>query len=330
MTGTSRRSKRRRATNATGWPCIARASTPASRPVTRACESSSERQRARPRGSNTPVGEGRAVRLSSMRTPVTGDSLPGTSAERCVTDTSRACAAPAGHRWPAKTARAGVAGPSGRLKRRRRHRCARSPSDGSRTPWPNSHGPTRAGRTTAPASAPRWRLPRCVPSRRGDDGPLLEPQRRVTLTHDPPAEPIEAERRRRAGSVERAGGEHETRRNPRLRPAAAGVKARSVQAVPRRCLHRGLGFTAVGEDPRHDRLGVGTCRHDRGPFDHGAAGWMSSRQASEQRPYRLVVHAHHRSRSAQSSLSTGARPPAAHSRAAGSRPLCVWSTSAGA
>jgi hypothetical protein len=97
-----------------------------------------------------------------------------------------------------------------------------------------------------------------------------------------------------AGSVERAGGEHEARRSPRLGPAA-DVKTRSVQAVSGRCLHRGLGFRAVGKDPRHDRLGVSTCGHDRGPLDDGPAGGMSSGQASEQRANRVVVHAYHRS-----------------------------------
>jgi hypothetical protein len=95
-----------------------------------------------------------------------------------------------------------------------------------------------------------------------------------------------------AGSVERAGGEHEARRNPRLGPAAR-VKTRSVQAVSGRCLYRGLRFAAVGEDPRHDRLGVSPCGHDRGPLDDGAAGGMSAGQASEQRPNRVVVHAYH-------------------------------------
>jgi hypothetical protein len=93
------------------------------------------------------------------------------------------------------------------------------------------------------------------------------------------------------GSVERAGGKHEARRNPGLGPAA--VKTRTVQAVPGRCLRHGLAFSAVGEDPRHHRLGVGTCGHDRGALDDGAAGGMSSRQASEQRPNGVVVHAYH-------------------------------------
>jgi hypothetical protein len=66
-----------------------------------------------------------------------------------------------------------------------------------------------------------------------------------------------------------------------------------VQAVSRRCLHRRLGFPAVGEDPRHDRVGIGTCGHDGGPLDDGAAGGMSSGQASEQGSNRFVVHAHH-------------------------------------
>jgi hypothetical protein len=107
----------------------------------------------------------------------------------------------------------------------------------------------------------------------------------VTLTE------FEGRGRGGEGSVQRAGGKHEARRNPRLGPA--GVKTRTVQAVPGRCLHRGLGFPAVGEDPLHDGLGVGPCGHDRGPLDDGAAGGMSSRQASEQRPNRGVVHAYH-------------------------------------
>ena len=94
------------------------------------------------------------------------------------------------------------------------------------------------------------------------------------------------------GSVERAGGEHEARRGPWLGPAA-GVKARAVQAVAGLCLHGGLGFPAVGEDPRHDRLRVSTRGHDRGPLDHGAAAGVSSGQASEQRPDRVVIHPHH-------------------------------------
>ena len=64
------------------------------------------------------------------------------------------------------------------------------------------------------------------------------------------------------------------------------------EAASRRCLHRGLRVPAVGDDPCHDRLGVGTCRHDRGPLDDGAAGGMSSRQASEKRSNPVVVHAH--------------------------------------
>jgi hypothetical protein len=82
------------------------------------------------------------------------------------------------------------------------------------------------------------------------------------------------------GSVERAGGEHEPRWKPGLGPA--GVKTRTVQAVPGRCLHRGLGVPAVGEDPRHHGLAVGTCGHDRGALDDRAAGGMSSRQSSEE------------------------------------------------
>jgi hypothetical protein len=97
---------------------------------------------------------------------------------------------------------------------------------------------------------------------------------------------------RGARSIERAGGEHEARGDPRCGPAA-GVEARSVQAVLGRCLHRGLGFAAVGEDPGHDCLGVSACGHDRGPLDDGAAGGMRSGQAYEQRPNRVVVHAQH-------------------------------------
>ena len=81
------------------------------------------------------------------------------------------------------------------------------------------------------------------------------------------------------GSVERAGGEDEARRGPGRGPAAR-VKARAVQAVSGRCLYRGLGFPAVGEDPPHDRVRVGTRGHDRGPLDHGATAGVSSGQAS--------------------------------------------------
>jgi hypothetical protein len=95
-----------------------------------------------------------------------------------------------------------------------------------------------------------------------------------------------------AGSVERAGGEHEAGRCPRFGPAA-GVKTRSVQAVSGRCLHCRLGFPTVGDDPRHDRLEVSPFGDDRGPLDDGAARVMNSGQSSDQRPNRFVVHACH-------------------------------------
>jgi hypothetical protein len=97
-----------------------------------------------------------------------------------------------------------------------------------------------------------------------------------------------------AGSVERAGGEHEAGRCPRFGPAA-GVKRRSVQAVSGRCLDPGLGFPTVGDDPCHDRLEVGPCGHDRGALDDGASRGMGSGQSSDQGPNRVVVHVCHRS-----------------------------------
>ena len=92
-----------------------------------------------------------------------------------------------------------------------------------------------------------------------------------------------------AGSVERAGGEHEAGRCPRFGPAA-GVKTRSVQAVSGRCLHPGLGLPTMGDDPCHDRLEVSALGHDRGPLDDGAARGMSSGESSDQGPNRVVVH----------------------------------------
>jgi hypothetical protein len=76
-----------------------------------------------------------------------------------------------------------------------------------------------------------------------------------------------------------------------------------MQALSRGRLHRSLGFPAVGDDPCHDRVGVGTCRHDRGPLDDGAAGGMSSRQASDQRSNRVVVHAYHGATTTQSAVA---------------------------
>jgi hypothetical protein len=97
-----------------------------------------------------------------------------------------------------------------------------------------------------------------------------------------------------AGSVERAGGEHEAGRYARFGPAA-GVKTRTVQAASGRRLRHGLGFPAVGDDPCHDRLEVSPCGHHRGPLDDGASRGMSSGQSTDQRPNRVVVHACHRS-----------------------------------
>ena len=94
------------------------------------------------------------------------------------------------------------------------------------------------------------------------------------------------------GSVECAGREHEARRSPWL-GLAAGVKTRPMEALSGRCLHGSLGLPAVSEYPGDDRLGVSTCGHDRRPLDHGAAGGMSSGEASEQSPNRVVVHAYH-------------------------------------
>lgn len=97
-------------------------------------------------------------------------------------------------------------------------------------------------------------------------------------------------------SVERAGGQYETGRNPRL-GRTAGVKTRSVEPVSGRSLHCDLGFATVGENPRHDRLELRAFGQDRGALDDGAAGVMSSRQAGDQSPNRVVVHVRHRSRS---------------------------------
>ena len=94
-----------------------------------------------------------------------------------------------------------------------------------------------------------------------------------------------------AGSVESAGGKHEAGRCTWFGPSA-GMTTGSVQAVSGRCLHRGLGFPAVGDDPRRDRLESSPCGgDDRGPLDDGAAGGMGSGQSSDQGPNRVVVHA---------------------------------------
>src|SRR3954451_1548921 len=95
---TWRYSARRRATTVTDWLCIARASMPPSPPAPRACESSSERRRPPTRASHTPVGDERAVLLSSMWTSLTRDPLPRTSVEpmrdRHVARLCRSCQAP--------------------------------------------------------------------------------------------------------------------------------------------------------------------------------------------------------------------------------------------
>src|SRR3954451_508663 len=90
------------------------------RPLHRSCEATSRRA---PHG-HSPSGDlidsfslsdGRAVLLSSKRTPRPA-ICSRERAERCATAMFHACAAPAGHRWPAKKTRAGAAAPGGRLK----------------------------------------------------------------------------------------------------------------------------------------------------------------------------------------------------------------------
>jgi hypothetical protein len=95
-----------------------------------------------------------------------------------------------------------------------------------------------------------------------------------------------------AGSVERAGWEHEAGGRP-FGPGA-GVKTRSVQAASRRCLDRGLGLSAMAEDPRHDGVRVRPFGDDRSPLHDGAAGGMTSGQVSHQVPNRVVVHLDYR------------------------------------
>jgi hypothetical protein len=108
-----------------------------------------------------------------------------------------------------------------------------------------------------------------------------------------------------AGSVERAGWEHEAGGRP-FGPAA-GVKTRSVQAASRRCLDRGLGLSAMAKDPRHDGVRVRPFGDDRSPLHDGAAGGMTSGQASHQVPNRVVVHLDHRR-----PLGVGPQPRGGH------------------
>jgi hypothetical protein len=95
--------------------------------------------------------------------------------------------------------------------------------------------------------------------------------------------------RGRQRSVKRAGRENEARRCSRAR-AAAGVKTRSVQPVPTRCLGHGLGLAAVGDDPCHDRVKVSALGDDRGPLDDGPARGMIPGESSDHGSDRFIVH----------------------------------------
>jgi hypothetical protein len=92
-----------------------------------------------------------------------------------------------------------------------------------------------------------------------------------------------------AGLSEGAGREHVPGGRARFRRAGvAGTRA--MQAGFRRSRHRGLRFSAVRDDPRHDRLEFSSFGEDRSPLDHRAARGMGPAKPPYQRPNRVVVH----------------------------------------